>query len=417
MTQSYQNGYVDINRIDLSSHDGKKVISLIAQVTAISIYEDILCPIIYAELDIADSADLHSSFPLIGEEFIDLEFKTTGNTETNKYRFSVVSTNNVTTNNTGRIKTYKIRCASEEILNNSTLKLNQRMSGKSEDLIKKFLTDSNYLATKKNVNLETTKGPQDLLITKLSPFQAVDLVRKRSVSPKYISSSYCFFENKRGFNFCTVEFLFDQGKSNIKDKIFWYDSKPETDVRAVRFRNILGFRTVSGFDTASKMSFGGLNNMVRKFDIFTGEMTEIKFNNAEKQDQFKFASDNAVGLNSSYFENKYGLTSGYTMLVPHRGDLPDTFIPDTLGARQAFVQKLIQNIFQIHTYGDSEITAGDVITIKVPQIKGTTDEPKENRLVSGNYLVSKLRHTIVLDKQRLYTNSMELIRGEYEEHI
>ena len=417
MTQSVQNGYVDINRIDLSSHDGKKTISLIAQVTSISIYEDILCPIIYAELDIVDSADLHSSFPLIGEEFLDLEFKTTGNTETNKYRFSVISTNNVTTNNTGRIKTYKMRCASEEILNNSTLKLNQRISGKSEDLINKFLTDSNYIATKKNVNLDTTKGPQDLLVTKLSPFQAVDLVRKRSVSPKYISSSYVFFENKRGFNFCTIEFLFDQGKGNIKDKVFWYDSKPETDVRSVRFRNILGMRTVSGFDTASKMQFGGLNNMVRKFDIFTGELTEIPFNNAEKQDQFKFASDTAVGLNSSYFENKYGPTSGYTMLVPHRGDLPDTFIPDSLGARQAFVQKLIQNIFQIHTYGDSEITAGDVITVKVPSIKGTTDEPKENRLVSGNYLVSKLRHTIVLDKQRLYTNSMELIKGEYEEHI
>jgi len=417
-TTSVFNGSVDVNQISLSSLDGKKNMSLIGQVVTINIFEEIFCPIVYAEIDIVDSADLRSSFPLIGEEVIDISFRTAGNKEFISYKFFAYKISNAVTNKTDRVKTYTIKCCSMEILKNSTLKLNQRISGSSETIIGNILSNSQYLNSDKQLSFEQTKGPQDLLFSKISPFQAIDLIRRRSVSQKYISSSFCFFENRRGFNFCTIEFLLDQGKDYVKDKIFWYDSLPEVDAKNVRVRNILAMRNTSSFDTANKLQFGGLNNIVRKFDIFTGELSEITFNNYEKQDQFKFASDNPTGMNSSFFEQNYGSESGYSMLVPHRSDLADTFIPDSLGARQAFVQKIIQNLYQIHTYGDSEITAGDVIKVNVPSGKGTTsDQAALNKLLAGNYLVSRLRHTIAMEKHRLYTNSMELIKGWYEDNI
>lgn len=418
MSESVQPGQIELNKITLTNHDGSKSVSLRMSATVINIYEDIMCPLIYAEIVLTDSADLHSSFPIIGEEFIDIEFRTPGVSDYTKYHLFVYSSNGAETNKNGRLKTYVLKCASAELIPNATATINQRKTGTSEDIIKDLITNSSYLNSKKNVNIEPTKGSQDMLISKLNSYQAIDLVRQRAVSQKYLSSSYCFFENAKGFNFATVEFLFDQGKQFIKDKIFFYDSNPQGDYTTVRMRNIIGMKQISSYDTTTKMHFGGMANMVKKFDIFTGELTNIPFNNLQKQDQFKFPNDKkAVALNSTFFESTYGQGTGYGMFVPTRSDVPDNYLAESLGPKQAFVQKIIQNIYWIHTYGDSVITAGDIITVNVPKISGTTENREMNKLISGNYLVAKLRHTIAMDKEVFYTNSMELIKGAYEDNV
>jgi hypothetical protein len=63
------------------------------------------------------------------------------------------------------------------------------------------------------------------------------------------------------------------------------------------------------------------------------------------------------------------------------------------------------------------LTAGDVITVKVPTIVGT-GEATENRLLAGNYLISKLRHIVInaSSAQKTYHCSMELIKGTYEDY-
>lgn len=424
MGDQVQNGNVDIGKIDLTKRSSSgsviKQISLAAIATRINIYEDITCPLLYAEIDVVDGNDIQTTFPIIGEESIEVQFKTTGNANFVTYNFSVYQVVNTVTNEAGKLKHYTIKCCSQEYLPNDHIQVNRKFTDETFNIIEKLITDDHKnggLGSKKKYNIEPTKGTQDVLVSKQSPLQTIDLFRHRAVSKKYISNSFCFFENRRGFNFCTVEFLFDEGKKHIQDKVFWYDPKPQTDNKAVNFRNIIAMKNISDFNTSQKSAGGALRNNIRKFDLHTGEVTDIEFKLSEKLDQFNFPSAKSVGTNTSEFAQQFEKLSEFNMLVPHRGDLPDTFIADSLGAKQSFIHAIVQNLYQIHTYGDSELTAGDVITVNIPESTGLTKaEKKANRLKSGNYLISKIRHIIVNDKQRMYTNSMELIKGSYEDN-
>jgi len=407
---------VNIKQVKLSSLDGKKTYDLSGQTLSIDVYEDIMFPVIRAEIVIKDAIDLLTSFPIIGEELIEIEFETPGNDITCHYIFHVKSVDNQTIDAQHKSRTYTIRVISEEFITSAHQIISKKQTGNTDFLVTQLCNQ--YLNTQKTIAVEPTKGTQDILITRLRPLQAIDMLRKRAVSNKYISSSFVFFENKRGFNFCTIEFLLNQTQLNVNDKVFFYDTTGQTNVKNNTFRNMITLAQVSQVDNTKKLTQGGLNNTVKRFDLLTGDITTTTFKNSEKQSDFKFASKKPLGLNTSTFEKKFGNTNSTALLVPHSSHLPENYIDSYMGAKHAFITKMSQNIFQAHVNGDVALTAGDVITVNVPTPTGSTDASSDNRLYAGNYLISKLRHIILLNgsAQKSYTVSMELIKGFNEDY-
>lgn len=416
MTDNVRSGDVDVKHVTLTSLDGSKTMSIKPQVFGISIYESVLSPVVTAEIRIYDAVDLLTGFPIIGEEKITIEFATAGFDKSVTYHLVINAIENQSIVSQNRAKTYIIRAASEEILKNGSSMVNKRYKTDSASVVKDILQSK--LSTQKTVNLEPTKGTQDVLLTRLRPFQAIDMIRRRTVSKKYESATYVFFENQRGYNFCTVEKLMDDGKKNIGDRIFFMETATNTELENVSFRNILGFRNAAMFNNNSKLGMGGLRNTVRKLDLTTGAITNFEYQNQASQSKFKFATDEPIGLNTGSFEGKYGTEAPVTMIVPAAGDSPETFISDYAGQRQAFATKVAQNLYHMHVYGDSSITVGDVITIKLPKFTGTSGTQDQAKLVAGNFLVTRLRHIISVTASpdpNFYSMSMELVKGTYED--
>ena len=418
MTKKYvKSDDVNVITLKLSSADGKKNYDLSAQVVEFSIYEDIMFPVVRAEFTLIDALDLLTKFPIIGEEIIEVEFETPGYDLSCSYKFHVNSIENQTTAAQGKSKAYVLRAFSEEFITNNTKFVGEKKSGSSEHLIQDMM--NNYLGTKKTIaGGDPTKGTQQVLLSRMRPFQIVDFIRKRSVSLNYNSSSYVFFENKRGFNFSTIEYLLHKQQDNVKDKVFFYDTAGNSDARNMNTRNIIHLQNISQVDNTKKITQGSLNNVVKKFDLLTGEIVTTNYKNSEKQSQFKLGSKKPLGLNTSSFEKKFGEEAATSMLVPHSSDLPDNYIDSAMGAKHSFVTKMGQNIYQVYVNGDTALTAGDVITINVPSATGDTGSTQTNRLIAGNYLVSKLRHIVVnvSSNQKSYTVSMELIKGFQEDY-
>jgi len=407
---------VNVQTLKLASLDGKRTYDFRGQVAEFSIYEDIMFPVIRAEFTIVDAVDILTSFPIIGEELITVEISNPGFDLVNSYTFHVKSVENQIINQSGKIRTYVIKAASEEFNINNRQFITKKYSTDTTSVVQDIM--QNILGTQKTIAVEPTKGIQTLLFSRIRPLQAVDMVRKRAISQKYISSSYVFFENKRGFNFCTIEFLLDQLQENVNDKLFFYDTAGNSDNKNMNTRNILSMMSVSQLNNTSKLTNGSLNNTVKKFDLLTGVVTRFNFKNSEQQQNFKFASNNALGLNSTNFEQNYGDTPSTAMLVPHSSHLPDNFIADQMGAKHSFVTKIAQNIYNAYINGDVALTAGDVIQINIINPTGASGATKENRLTGGKYLISKIRH-IVLNKsseQPSYTCALELIKGNYEDN-
>jgi hypothetical protein len=407
---------VDIKSLVITSADGKRSYNLMAQVLSFDIYEDIMYPVTRGDFYVNDALDILGSFPIIGEETIDVEFGSPGYDITCKYTLHVLKVDNQYTAPSSKSKSYVLRCASEEFVQNATKFITGKLRGNTDALIQ-FVV-KNELHSNKTVAIEPTKGIQDTLISRMRPLQVIDMFRKRSASLKYASSSYVFFENKRGFNFCTIEFLMDQLQENIKDKTFVYDPAASTDIRNMNTRNIISFMQMSQIDNTKKLTQGGLHNRVKRFDLMTGNVTETVYKNSESESKFKYGSKKAVGLNTTNFQQKNSAKPAQSMLVPHSSHLPENYIDSTMGAKHAYITKLGQNIYQMLINGDPVLTAGDVITVNIPAATGDNGIPTDSRLTSGNYLISKLRHCIQNNqsKQKSYMISLELIKGFSEDH-
>lgn len=409
-------GAVDVKSLRIVSIDGKRSYDLGLQVTDISIYEDISYPVVTADIFIVDSIDLLYSFPIIGEEKIEIEFALPGYPETATYTLYVKGITNHSQHPQLRYKTYMLEAVSQEFLINANQFMTQKMTGDASFLVQGIL--QKQLATQKNILVEPTRGIQDLLVSRLRPLQVVDMLRSRAVSKNYYSSSFVFFENRRGFNFVTMEYLGDQLQKNVNDKIFYYDPAIRVDSKNITMRSVISLDQVRQVDNTIKLAQGALHNIVKRFDIITGQSTSVTYRDDTDGNKFKFASKSPIGLNTSSFQLEYGKTPAISLLTPHSSALPENFINTALGPRHSFVSKMDQNIYHAYVPGDTALIAGDVITVNVPAVSGSTGPAETSRLTTGNYIMSKVRHLIKRDDNGSFTyhNSLELIKGFYEDH-
>ena len=405
-----------VKEITLKSMDGSRTFDFKGQVIEFSIYEDIQFPVIRAEFTVIDAVDVITSFPIIGEELITVSFSNPGNDLTNTYTFHIKSPKNQLIGQTGKTRSYVLHATSEEFVTSNKQYVQKYYSDTTGNIIQDIL--KNTLGTQKAVNIVSDlKGTFQNTITRLRPFQAIDMLRKRSRSQKYQSSAFVFFENKRGFNLTHLEYMMDNAKNNINDKIYYYDIGTSSDAKNMNSRAILSLLNVSQLNNTTKLTSGSLNMNVKKFDIMQGKTTVLNYVNSEKESGFKFASKKPLGLNTPSFEKSVGDTVAKVLLVPHSSHLPETYIADGMAATHSYVTKVAQNIFHMYVAGDVALTAGDVITVNVINPTGDTSKTQDNRLIAGNYLMAKVRHTVlnVSSGQASYNCSLELIKGFYED--
>ena len=422
MASTYNPGEVIITQFDIVSLDGKARQSIISQVITFDIYESIMMPILYCEILINDSINLIENFPIIGEEFIEIEFKNAELNSVQSFRFKTASvTNKFSAGGQGNKLMYLIQCASEETLWNSTRYIQRRYADGNPYAIVSDILQKDLKSTKRlNVDDISARGNDQITISQLTGLQAIDMVRKRSVSKKYKSSSYVFFENREGFNFTTIEHLILTGKVAIGDKIFFYDSAVNTNVSNINVRNILAYQQVNYTNANDLLQSGGLSNRSISLDIKTGIVNKIDFNFSRNIDKFAQTDpDNISKMKTSSFINSYGAKEGTStvknMLIPKSLNNGQSFREESSGFLQSFISQLTQNIIRVMVYGDAAITVGNVIKLKLPIISGSTAKPDDSALSSGNYLVTRCRHMFVVRDKVMYKMALECVKPSFGE--
>jgi hypothetical protein len=421
MSQTYvRSDDIKISTLLLSNYDGSKNYDMSAQCIAFNIYEDIMFPVTRADFIIVDSVNILMGFPIIGEEYITAEFANPGIDITTSYTFQIKNVAQQHVVPGAKTRTYVLKCVSEEFITSAQQFVTTPYSGNTDDIIRDVC--QKYLQTQKSINIvDPTKGSHNNLVSRIRPLQLIDFYRKRAVSQLYKSSSYVFFENKRGFNFCTIEYLQDQLQNNVNDKIFFYDTAQLSDAKNMNSRSIISMQQIGQNDNTTKLAQGALHNQVKRFDLFTGKVATTIYKNLEQQSNFKFATDKPTGLNTTTFENDYGSNPAKSLLLPHSSHLPENFIDSVLGFKHSYISKLSQNIFRAYVFGDVGLTAGDIITVNVPSPVGSTSgstDDVDNRLYAGNFLVSKVRHIVnnSSPNPKTYYVALELIKGFYQDY-
>jgi hypothetical protein len=395
-------------------------------------------------------------FPIVGEEYIEFKYTVHGYEEVFR-RFSVYGIKEITIDEQLKTRTYAILfCSEEHIIDAVTLVQKsynkQPISDMVKDVLKTYLkVDQEQVngKRKKTYDIQKTRGPQNIVVPRLTPLEALDFFARRSIAETlFESASYLFFENKDGFNFCDIEYLIRRGKQkyNAADKdnnpyVYYYkqminpnsttagSESDKTQDNSQEFKTIISMQQKHKFDTIEKLKFGYFESSMLVYD-FNGRKVN-------KDQIFKFldtyTKSNALGSGSetvtqpAYPENSldfiknvtkepekpsgilgiFGLTKDNKTTDRHSKvffiakdtspDFPDTYLDQIYPNRAAYMARLNQNMFMADVYGDPRIAAGDVIEINLPEIVGTTGQHGRDTYLSGYFLVGTIHHKLKSD--------------------
>jgi hypothetical protein len=375
------------------------------------IYESILEPVVRAEFIIADAKGVFAAFDPVDKEKIVIEFTTTKDAAPIRYEFFPIKQEPTVSTSDDKAVVYKLTCITEEAKKAKNIKSIPFLKDntEAENII---IAALNTVETKKNFFFEKTQGLHGLNLTSMTPFEVIDLVRVNAMSAKYQGHAFCFFENSKGFVFKSIEALIEEGKKKIGDKYFLQSALANVSVTGSKWRNILALKVIQRNNKSIGRMIGGFNNQVQQYNVKTGEVTT--FDN--KPDDFQFVTLNE-GSNDGSQEalKEFKKDAGSQEQVPFNPDVENAEIARKRNALRYYMTHFLNIICHITVYGDSNITAGDVITCEIPEHDGLTiGEDKafvrDSQIVAGNYLITKCRHILSFNERAEYLQSYEIVK-------
>lgn len=377
------------------------------------IYESIMEPATMAEFVFSDSKRVFASFDP-QEQKIVIDFTTNKDGASVRYEFFPYSVEPAVTTRNDKTIVYKVKCTTEELKKSKNNKYGTLVREKieCENMILAYL---NLVGTKKQLFFEKTQGLHGFNMTGVTPFEAIDKIRIDAMSDRYQGHAFCFFENSKGFIFKTIEGLIDEGKKRIGDKYFIQSALANISVTGSKWRNILAFKVIQRGNKNIARQIGGKNNIVQQYNTKTGELTI--FDN--KPEDFEFIKLNEGSVSGSEESNQeFREDPGDIEQVLYNPDISTAEFARKRNVVRYYMTHFLNVICQITVYGDTTITAGDVITCEIPEHDGlpiSEDKPfvDSSDMVAGNYLITKCRHVLTFNERAEYVQSYEIVKDGF----
>lgn len=254
-----------------------------------------------------------------------------------------------------------------------------------------------------------TKHEKNTVVPNWNPFQLINFLAKNSVSAKG-DSDYVFFENNDGFKFQTISELKNGDVKrlftlkNMPQKIHYNqkgvsvdDSMMENYVENSRFN--LSNGQVNGQYASSILTH---NILEKRLEPFTVKYDEKKHKiiaegtGLDGPPGAKFAEVNE-------WQHSGFMSQNYLYQIHDKGENSHYPWHDMKKA------ELNCNIVQFDIPGDTNIFAGDVVTLRVPTHIHVHDVP-EDQYVTGNWLITAIHHKI---NQNGYVCTLECMKDGF----
>ena len=435
-------------------------------VAEIQIYESINNVILTGRLTLVDGAGVLDDLPLTGHELLEFTLYTPGMTPTDTttptgfdftresgHPMFVYNITNITEPNQGT-KLYTLEFCSREEVRSSQKKISRAFTGAVSDIVRNILR--NDLKSKKNFLFEPTKGLTKYVMPKLSPFDCIEFMQSEAISAfNTDSSGYYFYETRIGFHFKSLEGMISKGKSGGKyrEPVAKYTNTPKIeggklfDKDNANITKVLEFKLRSRFNSLRNIRRGVYASRLVTYNAFTKQFKEVDFNYLDS-----FVKQRHVGQTkqskksnpvhslmpifniedgkkmSDFTEGKYMFESstqgmhdteqtyndggkGLTTVSIGTPDIENT-LQKSLSQKHAYNSFVIDLIVP----GNTSVSAGDVISFETvtyggPNSKQTFIDP----YLSGNYLVTEVRHLISTQKHTMeITCAKDSVGKSYE---
>lgn len=421
--------------------DGKRIqIELPLIYSNFSVYEDINSPYLSGEVTIVDSSHLLSKLPIIGEETIQIFWRSMNTDISNFIRFRVVRLVNV--ERLGEItNVYTLELLSSISIRNQKTKVSKSFAKGSlsdmvawvlenklkmvneetvdyvrqgDDLVKNKDIEKNYFAVESK-----TPNIEKYVAAYMSPIRMVNKLSQRSNSSQ--GSLFYFFEDISRFRFVNLLESISEQKKNlnqVKKLVYIPQNTSASSVldNRLKWTIISDYKIKKRFDLFDNMSKGMYSSVAMYFDL---EKRTLDVNSYYYQDDARKANHiNNDGhlltteTSDVLHNSEYESASTISFLVPVcSGDKESQTYNDQ--RKHMFQQRISSEaqlmnalIMEISIAGDTtgSYSIGKLIHIHIPQ-----DQSLEgDRNLTGYYFITKIRHDIDKGDNR-YNITMEVV--------
>lgn len=390
---------IDSAKITSSTGETVEFKDLIA---GVDIYESLLSPYIKTELTIVDSANLMEALPIIGQEKVELSITEGNSTITRTYYVGGLS-NFVKANNQAVM--YVLKLITPEQMMNSLLLVSQSYTGTIDQAVEQIVKD--YLKSKIKTK-ESSLGNYSVVIPNWNPFQAIDWLTRRAMSPKKMP--FAFYET------WADGFIFESYESMFKKKIYnsfvhkgGTNAESDAENQAAAYNVAFEYDLRDYSNTYKNTLRGAFGSGMWVVDIATKSYKFITYD-YEKDFSKKDHLDSQGFLNSNFkvdgkslnqydamhhVVNKNTKAFGEKALNNYNNEAEFTKLET-----DPFVYQLTLNKMNLSVRGRCDLSPGKIIDFAVdktkPMVHGNVKD--ENEYISGKYLVLNTHHKMASGK-------------------
>ena len=439
-------GDYDLNHVFLHNHL-KEVTDIKKMMIELNVFESIFNNALTGSLVITDAQNLIAKLELNGTERISFKLSTPGalgdrstidaSVETGHpfYVYKITDRRQIAPGT----NLYTLHFGSREFIRNLRTKVSQAYNGNIAYQVIKILMDENYLDSKKEISYEPTGNVNDIVIPNMRPFDAINMIAKKTLPEKSDGVGYYFYETTKGIyfrswdNMCSVK-----GRQNRDTKqIFRYmpmNVNDETidDKMNHDYQSVESYRFVNNFhDIAANTTLGTYAHKAITYNMFDKSYNESIYNyeldymrskhtdqTADRfaKEKYAVAAESIVDTDdkkiSEYPDSRVSLQTTTQFL--HDEDKGAGYGLDVTQDGVKFVQgESIKNSILYGTTlhmvvkGQSYLEPGDLIEFKLISVDEKNPDGEEDPQYSGRYVITKIRHQVNATK---YTNAIECVK-------
>ena len=398
--------------LTLSSGESFDITSLFGE---INLFENMFTPCQSGNVLIFDAVGLFNKFNLQGNEIIRFKIQKSKDDDNvflyyKEFRIYKISARS---NDASTSQSYVLHFVNEDFVYSMQKKISSSYTGLYSDIVKKILVNDLKVKDAKPAKAKSGIGQfyktdsfREFIIPNLTPFDAIDWITKRSVSSKYKTPDYLFYENENGYNFTPITSLWEQKLSwtiNVKPKNVSENLKDEL-FGARKVRVLSQFNMINNIkDGVYAGKFVGFDTLTRTIVV-----TDVKntYDTTSKHgNKNSYLTNSTTKSKESFSEMNDSRIVTYPFAVPRtteayiKENSPKTssIIDNTheyIFQRAASFSNLLHKRVELTMPGNFSYSCGTIVNLNMPKFSIKDDTKNTDDTLTGRYIITGVRHII-----------------------
>lgn len=397
----------DVNLISVKLYNNKGAFIDIAGIfTEIELYEDIYSHALSGSITIVDTSNLIETFPIIGEETLEVVYNTPGFLDKHKVdqKFHVYKLANIM-NPTPHKQIYTLYFITPESIIDLNKKVSKAFMGTSDKIIERLLK-ADGLNTSKKYELESAVNNIKFVSPFWTPFKCITYAASRGqTADQFKSSAFLFFETNKGYRLKSSNTLLSN-KARCK---YIYSNDPArqgsqyTDRSvASEMSKIYTLTMDSKFNIMERLSNGVYQHTMWNHNILLKTLTKSYYD--YKSDFSKTSHLDAHLPISKGYAYGTNVVSNVTTYPQIHANINEDNYHKIMTNKVPLMNQLEMLKFDITVHGRTDVEVGDVLDLSIAgmEVLNADDKNKvlDNRY-NGKYLATSILHRITPQKHQM----------------